>query len=221
MAFIGNSAKWNAEVVYGDTDSLFVLLRGRSKDDALRIGNEMALEVTRRCLPGVELKFEKVYYPCILVTKKRYCGSAWERLGQGQPHFEAKGIECIRSDQCLATAKLQERALRMLFETRDVSSVKAFLVGQWTKLLKGADRINVRDFIFYKNVKTGHLQAGRHAAPRSGAGQQPRRSAPHARAPLQVESSLRGGVRSRQTPHRPGCTSGGAAAAGRRPKGEH
>jgi DNA polymerase zeta len=39
-------AAWNAKVVYGDTDSLFVLLRGRSKDDAFRIGQEIADAIT-------------------------------------------------------------------------------------------------------------------------------------------------------------------------------
>ena len=160
MSFITSNDKWKAEVVYSDTDSLFVLLRGRSKDEALRVGQEMALAVTQRCLSGVDLKFEKVYFPCILVTKKRYCGSAWEHLGQQQAHFEAKGVECIRSDQCPATAKLQERALRLLCESRDISAVKKFLARQWAKMLKGGDSINVRDFIFYKNVKTGHYKPG-------------------------------------------------------------
>lgn len=33
---------WGAKVVYGDTDSLFVLLKGRSREDAFRIGAEIA-----------------------------------------------------------------------------------------------------------------------------------------------------------------------------------
>jgi DNA polymerase zeta len=38
--------EWNAKVVYGDTDSLFVMLKGRSKADAFRIGQEIADAVT-------------------------------------------------------------------------------------------------------------------------------------------------------------------------------
>lgn len=37
-----NNGPWGARVVYGDTDSLFVLLKGRSKEDAFRIGAEIA-----------------------------------------------------------------------------------------------------------------------------------------------------------------------------------
>lgn len=43
---VESRADWNAKVVYGDTDSLFVLLRGRSKLDAFRIGQEIADAVT-------------------------------------------------------------------------------------------------------------------------------------------------------------------------------
>lgn len=58
--------KWNARVIYGDTDSIFVLLKGQSKEDAFKIGNEIADIVTKDNPIPVKLKFEKVYLPCIL-----------------------------------------------------------------------------------------------------------------------------------------------------------
>jgi DNA polymerase zeta len=39
---------------------------------------------------------EKVYQPCILQTKKRYVGFAYETADQTEPVFDAKGIETIR-----------------------------------------------------------------------------------------------------------------------------
>ena len=36
IAFIHSVERWGAEVVYGDTDSLFVYLKGRTKDEAFR-----------------------------------------------------------------------------------------------------------------------------------------------------------------------------------------
>lgn len=58
----GNPA-WNARVVYGDTDSLFVLLPGRSREAAFKIGAEIAAKATAANPPPVTLKMEKV---CIL-----------------------------------------------------------------------------------------------------------------------------------------------------------
>lgn len=46
MRMVESHTDWNARVVYGDTDSLFVLLKGRSKADAFRIGREIADAVT-------------------------------------------------------------------------------------------------------------------------------------------------------------------------------
>jgi DNA polymerase zeta len=53
-------AEWAAQVVYGDTDSLFVALPGRSKEQAFKIGNEIADAVTATNPKPVKLKFEKV-----------------------------------------------------------------------------------------------------------------------------------------------------------------
>ena len=69
-------------MVYGDTDSVFVVLPGRSKEQAFEIGQQMAQAVTMDNPKPVKLKFEKVYMPCILQTKKRYVGYMYETPGQ-------------------------------------------------------------------------------------------------------------------------------------------
>lgn len=88
--YIEKHALWNAKVVYGDTDSVFVNLPGRTKDQAIELGNEMAKEITSLCPPGVVLKYEKVYFPCILASKKRYVGRSFETTEQVHGHFDAK-----------------------------------------------------------------------------------------------------------------------------------
>lgn len=57
---VNNSPSWGGRVVYGDTDSLFVLLKGASKDEAFRIGKEICERVTAENPKPVKLKFEKV-----------------------------------------------------------------------------------------------------------------------------------------------------------------
>jgi DNA polymerase zeta len=46
IQLVESNASWNANVIYGDTDSLFVLLKGRSRGEAFQIGNEIADVVT-------------------------------------------------------------------------------------------------------------------------------------------------------------------------------
>jgi DNA polymerase zeta len=154
--YINGHSSWRAKVVYGDTDSVFIELAGRTREEAFRLGQEIADSITAKCPGDVVLKFEKVYLPSILVTKKRYVGYSFESPSQKVAHLDAKGIEVVRRDQCLATTKMQEKCLRILFETRDLSQVKSYLYTQWAKMLQGGDSLLMRDFIFAKEVRFGH-----------------------------------------------------------------
>lgn len=91
--------------------SLFILLPGRSRSAAFRIGRDIANEITSKNPPPVALKFEKVYHPCVLMSKKRYCGYKYESE-DSSPVFDAKGIETVRRDGCLLTSKILEKCLR-------------------------------------------------------------------------------------------------------------
>jgi DNA polymerase zeta len=150
ISFVNQHPLWNARVVYGDNDryfcaflvifflelykmiykancfccSLFVLLKGRSREEAFRIGKEIASLVTAINPDPVTLKFEKVYHPCFLLTKKRYVGYSYESPEQNEPIFDAKGIETVRRDTCPAVAKMLERSLRIMFEEQDLVKVR-------------------------------------------------------------------------------------------------
>lgn len=103
--------------------SMFVHLEGRTREEAFRIGQEIASAVTSTNPSPVVLKMEKVYHPCVLLTKKRYVGYSYESPGQAKPTFDAKGIETVRRDSCPVVGKTMERSLRILFETNDLSMV--------------------------------------------------------------------------------------------------
>ena len=153
IALIHSVERWGAEVVYGDTDSLFVYLKGRTKDEAFKIGDEIAKRVTEMNPRPVKLKFEKVYHPCVLLAKKRYVGFKYESPSQTEPEFDAKGIETVRRDGTPAEQKIEEKALKLLFRTSDLSEVKKYFQKQCTKIMQG--RISVQDFCFAKEVKLG------------------------------------------------------------------
>ncbi|PON37843.1 DNA polymerase zeta catalytic subunit [Trema orientale] len=153
ISYVNSQDKWKAKVIYGDTDSMFVLLKGRSVEDAHRIGNEIASEITAMNPNPVALKMEKVYHPCFLLTKKRYVGYSYERPKQVEPVFDAKGIETVRRDTCGAVSKMMEQSLRLFFELQDISEVKAYLLRQWKRILSG--RVSLQDFVFAKEVRLG------------------------------------------------------------------
>nr|XP_015209617.1 PREDICTED: LOW QUALITY PROTEIN: DNA polymerase zeta catalytic subunit [Lepisosteus oculatus] len=151
IKLVNDTKKWGAQVVYGDTDSMFVLLKGATKEQAFKIGNEIAEAVTATNPKPVKLKFEKVYLPCVLQTKKRYVGYMYESLDQKDPAFDAKGIETVRRDGCPAVSKILERSIRLLFDTRDVSQVKQYVQRQCVKILEG--KASMQDLTFAKEYR--------------------------------------------------------------------
>ena len=153
IAVIHSVERWKAEVVYGDTDSLFVYLKGRTKDQAFDLGNEIAKAITDLNPRPVKLKFEKVYSPCILLAKKRYVGFKYEHKAQKEPEFDAKGIETVRRDGTPAEQKIEEKALKLLFRTADLSQVKHYFQKQCMKIMTG--RVSIQDFCFAREVKLG------------------------------------------------------------------
>ncbi|OZJ05850.1 hypothetical protein BZG36_00882 [Bifiguratus adelaidae] len=150
---INTTARWGARVVYGDTDSVFVYLPGKSRNEAFEIGADISDTITRMNPSPIRLKFEKVYHPCVLLTKKRYVGFKYETPDTQEPEFDAKGIETIRRDGVPAVQKMMETSLKILFRHQDLSQLKAYLQRQWRKILAG--RVSIQDFIFAKEVKLG------------------------------------------------------------------
>ncbi|EER38660.1 polymerase zeta subunit [Histoplasma capsulatum H143] len=111
IVLIHSVERWGAEVVYGDTDSIFVYLKGRTRDEAFDIGEEIARAVTDSNPRPVKLKFEKVYHPCVLLAKKRYVG--YKRMledprtevqyGERVPYVVISGAPGARLiDRCVA-----------------------------------------------------------------------------------------------------------------------
>lgn len=153
IALIHSDERWDAEVVYGDTDSLFVYLKGRTREQAFDIGEDIARAITDMNPRPVKLKFEKVYHPCVLLAKKRYVGFKYEHRDQKEPEFDAKGIETVRRDGTPAEQKIEEKALKILFKTADLSQVKSFFQNQCAKIMRG--RVSIQDFCFAREVKLG------------------------------------------------------------------
>uniref|UniRef100_A0A5S6QH45 DNA polymerase n=1 Tax=Trichuris muris TaxID=70415 RepID=A0A5S6QH45_TRIMR len=163
IKMVNSNKLWNARVVYGDTDSMFVALPGRSKEEAFRIGAEIAAAVTEVNPYPVKLKFEKVYLPCVLQTKKRYVGYAYESVDQKEPIFDAKGIETVRRDTCPLVSKVLKKALIILFDSGNVDKVERYLTVKFEDVLSGA--ASFEDFIFAKEYRGRSWYQMRSAVP--------------------------------------------------------
>ena len=64
---IAKGYQYNAEVVYGDTDSVMVKFGTSELSEAFRLAEEAAEKATKIFPSPIQLEFEKVYYPYLLM----------------------------------------------------------------------------------------------------------------------------------------------------------
>ena len=140
-------------IVYGDTDSLFVRLPNKTIQEAFDWGVVLTEEISKRYPWPMKLIHEKVYSPCCLVAKKRYVGRAYD-TPTSEPRLDAKGIETIRRDTCLAVASTIERIILSVFESANSDPVHAFessCISEFTRILKGG--LPLKHFVFQNQAR--------------------------------------------------------------------
>jgi DNA polymerase delta subunit 1 len=90
-----NGYEYDATVIYGDTDSVMVLFGPGDIAKCMEMGTEAANYVSGEFINPIKLEFEKVYYPYLLISKKRYAGLYWTNPNN-YDKMDAKGIEVRR-----------------------------------------------------------------------------------------------------------------------------
>ena len=91
-------ARFGVQGVYGDTDSVFFHHANITNvSEASDMAREMATYMNTMFPKPIELEFEKVYAPFLLMAKKRYVGNKFDE-GKSPPVIDAKGVEMIRRD---------------------------------------------------------------------------------------------------------------------------
>ena len=167
------------QVIYGDTDSVFVLLGNVKTEDVSKIGNELTAELnqwwqdTLREEYGIdshlEMEFETHFTKFLMPTvrgseagsKKRYAGL----LSNGEVMF--KGLETVRSDWSPLARSFQQVLYRRVFEGQAYAEyikglVKDIQQGKFEAELVLRKRLRRKLSDYVKNVPP-HVQAARKA----------------------------------------------------------
>lgn len=118
---VANGFAADAKVIYGDTDSVMVKFGLKSIADTMPVAEQVAKEVSEIFPSPVKLEFEKVYYPYLLMNKKRYAGLLWTRP-QAADYLDAKGLETVRRDNCLLVRQLVDACLRKMIVDQNVQA---------------------------------------------------------------------------------------------------
>jgi DNA polymerase I len=125
------------KVLYSDTDSVFIKTDLTDLDAAAQLANSISALVTAK-LPGLELKFEKIFKPFLILAKKRYAGLAFEHEGRGWlSKISMKGIETVRRDWCALTTDTMTRVLDIILREQDVKKAARYVRDVLDRLAKG------------------------------------------------------------------------------------
>lgn len=120
---IANGYSHDAQVIYGDTDSVMVKFGVKELAEAMKLGEEAAQYVSSKFIKPIKLEFEKVYYPYLLINKKRYAGLYWTNPDK-YDKMDTKGIETVRRDNCRLVQNVIETVLRMILIDQDVQGAQ-------------------------------------------------------------------------------------------------
>jgi DNA polymerase delta subunit 1 len=123
---MANGYAHDAKVIYGDTDSVMVKFGVRDLGEAMKLGQEAADYVSAKFIKPIKLEFEKVYFPYLLINKKRYAGLYWTRT-EKYDKMDSKGIETVRRDNCRLVQTVIETILRKILIDRDVIGAQVYV----------------------------------------------------------------------------------------------
>ncbi|KAL1538994.1 DNA polymerase delta catalytic subunit [Salvia divinorum] len=143
----------NAEVIYGDTDSVMVQFGVPSVEAAMDLGREAADYISGTFIRPIKLEFEKIYYPYLLISKKRYAGLIWTNPDK-YDKMDTKGIETVRRDNCLLVKNLVTKCLNKILIDRDIPGAVQFVKNTISDLLM--NRMDLSLLVITKGLtKTG------------------------------------------------------------------
>ncbi|CAL1283637.1 unnamed protein product [Larinioides sclopetarius] len=156
-----NGYPHTAKVIYGDTDSVMVKFGVKSVKEAMDLGREAAEYVSSHFEKPIKLEFEKVYYPYLLINKKRYAGLYFTKP-EIHDKMDCKGIETVRRDNCPLVANLINNCLEKLLIDRDPKGATEYAKQTIADLL--CNRIDISQLVITKELtKTDKEYAAKQA----------------------------------------------------------
>lgn len=157
---VANGYEHDAVVIYGDTDSVMVKFGTKDLKEAMRLGTEAAAYVSTLFKHPINLEFEKVYYPYLLINKKRYAGLYWTRPEKFDK-LDQKGLASVRRDSCPLVSTVMNKVLRMILIEKNVDGALEYVKDTIDNLLH--NRTDISKLIISKTLAPNYTNPQPHA----------------------------------------------------------
>ena len=149
---IANGYKHDAQVVYGDTDSVMVKFGTKSVEETFPLAIEAADECSKIFPSPILLEFEKVYFPYLLMNKKRYAGLMWTKSDK-YDKMDTKGLETVRRDNCALVREVIQTSLDKILIEQDVPGAINYVKTQISDLLQ--NKMDISRLVITKSLNKG------------------------------------------------------------------
>ena len=140
------------EIIYGDTDSIFVKKEGKSLKEIEEEAKRFVERVNEE-LPGIiELEFRGVYTRGIFVTREKGESGAKKRyaLLDISGNLEIRGFETVRRDWCKLAKETQRKVLEIVLKEKNPEKAIQFVKETIKQLREG--KIEIEDLTIYEQI---------------------------------------------------------------------
>jgi len=129
--------EYGADVIYGDTDSIFIKFPGKSLVESIKAAQDSAKLITSLCPhKAFVIGYEKTFYPFILFCRKRYVGMKYEEDPTKCKRAEM-GIVLKRRDNAPIVKDVFGGALDILLLEKDVGKAVDYVKTMLLKVVRG------------------------------------------------------------------------------------
>ncbi|KAH8832882.1 hypothetical protein DL96DRAFT_1583755 [Flagelloscypha sp. PMI_526] len=141
----------NLDVVYGDTDSVFVNSGVSSLPEALKVSSEFKKAVNE-CYKLLEIDLDGVFQRLLLLQKKKYAALKVEDAGKSS--VEVKGLDMKRREYSALSKRVSQFVLDKILSGEDKDAVVSAIHDYLTKI--GQDvrdgKVSLDEFIIHKRL---------------------------------------------------------------------
>lgn len=130
------------EVLYGDTDSIFVKKSGRNLEE-LKKEVKKLIGRLREEMP-IQIEIDEYYNAIFFVEKKRYAGLT------ADGRIIVKGLEVRRGDWCELAKRVQRNVIEIILKDRNPEKAVNY-VRKVIEEIKGG-KVPIEDYIIYKGL---------------------------------------------------------------------
>jgi DNA polymerase elongation subunit (family B) len=175
-----NSLK-GCEVIYGDTDSLFVKSDKPLNVDKTLKTYHQKLQVDLREKFNIDttyisLKYEECFSGLIMVGKKYYAGRVVNIEGKEVNEFIAKGIDIVKKAALPIVLEVQRKVIDLILEGKNEQTLKAYVRDIQARLYSGEfkfDDLKIstginKELKDYKQINAPHVRVARYLFEQTG-----------------------------------------------------